>query len=455
MQKYLKEYELAKKVVKKLQDSDYIAYFAGGAVRDVIAKFDGNNDIDIATEARPDEIKTLFDNVHGVGASFGVMLVVENGVPFEVATFREDGEYSNGRHPDKIHFSTAQKDAQRRDFTINGMFLDPITDEVYDYVGGKEDLKNKIIRTIGSPDERFSEDYLRMLRAIRFAVRFDFTIESKTWDSIKKHCRNINKISAERIFTELNKMLTGKNPSKAIRMLLDTGLLKEILPEVVDMVGVEQPAEFHKHDVFDHTMEVLDNIGDNPTDVLAWSALLHDVGKPATQTFEDRIRFNNHHKKSAEITKEIFKRLRASNSLTEQVVACVENHMHFIEVQNMRVAKLKKFLSRPNIEDELNLHKADCAASHGSDENYVFLKEKLKEFEKEGTKPTPFLHGKDLIDLGLKPGRYFREILNKAYDMQLENELISRENAINWLKDNLDDIKKNYENTRKNFKNKH
>ena len=429
-----KLYQAAIPIVNRLQKAGFTTLFAGGAVRDMLHHWEGNNDIDIATVATPVEVENLFSNVHGVGESFGVMLVVEAGIPFEVATFREEGEYSNGRHPDKVIYSTPEEDAKRRDFTINGMFFDPITETIYDYVGGKEDLEKGIIRTIGKAYDRFSEDYLRMLRAIRFSVRFDFEIERETWQALCDLSHHIVDISAERVFVELNKMLIGPHPSKAIRLLQQCGLLEKVLPEVANMAGVEQPKEFHEHDVFDHTMKVLDGIGENPTEVLAWSALLHDIGKPPTQTFEDRIRFNNHHYVGAKMTEKLLRRLRVSNQLTDEITACVENHMHFISVMQMRKAKVKRFLARETIEDELNLHKADCEASHGSVENYTFLREKQIEFEAEGVKPNPILMGRDLINDGLKPGPLFGEILMESYDAQLEGEITTHEEALKWLK---------------------
>ncbi len=431
-------YQTALPIVERLQKAGYTTLFAGGAVRDMLHHWEGNNDIDIATVATPAEVEALFKNVHGVGESFGVMLVVENGIPYEVATFREEGEYSNGRHPDKVIYSTPEEDAKRRDFTINGMFFDPITETIYDYVGGQEDLKKGIIRTIGNPNDRFSEDYLRMLRAVRFSVRFDFEIEKETWQALCQLSHHITEISAERIFVELNKMLIGPNPSKAIYLLRDCGLLERVLPEVASMSGVEQPKEFHDHDVFDHTMKVLDGIGTKPTEVLAWSALLHDIGKPSTQTFEDRIRFNNHHYVGSKMAEKLLRRLRVSNQLLDEITACVENHMHFISVQQMRQAKVKRFLARETIEDELILHKADCEASHGSIDNYTFLREKQVEFEAEGVKPDPILMGRDLINDGLRPGPFFGEILTESYDAQLEGEITTHEEALVWLKTYLD-----------------
>ncbi len=435
-------YTTAVKIVTRLQDAGYTTLFAGGAVRDMIRNDSDLNDIDIATVAHPAEITALFRNVHGVGESFGVMMVVENGIPFEVATFREEGEYVDGRHPESVKYSTPDQDAKRRDFTINGMFYDPVADQLFDYVGGQEDLQRGLIRTIGNAHDRFSEDYLRMLRAIRFAVRFGFEIEPSTWDALCKLSSNITGISAERIFVELNKMLTGPNPSTAIRLLVNCGLMEQIMPEITAMIGVEQPKEYHDSDVFDHTMKVVDGIGENPSEALAWSALLHDIGKPPTQTFEDRIRFNNHHHVGAEMTEKLLARLKVSNSLKEEILACVENHMHFIAVQDMRKSKLKRFLARETIETELKLHVADCLASHGGIDNYTFLRAKQEEFAAEGVKPVALLQGRDLISAGLKPGPRFGEILTASYDAQLEGEIIDTESALLWLKNYLNTTSK-------------
>lgn len=428
------EFKLAKDIVSMLQNEGYTAYFAGGVVRDMLLKSKSVHDIDIATSATPEIIKSLFPNVHPVGESFGVMLVVSEGIPFEVATFREDGGYQNGRHPEAVSFSDPEVDALRRDFTINGMFFDPISEKVHDFVGGQEDLRSGIIRTIRTPEDRFSEDYLRMLRAVRFSARFDFPIEEATWEALCNLSHNIKGISVERIFQEISKMLEGPRASKALRLLQDCGLLQHILPEVSALLGCEQPEEFHPEgDVFEHTLLVLDNMGEEASSVALWSALLHDIGKPATQTVEDRIRFNKHHKVGGEMSDSLLRRLKVSNDFRESVVAIVENHMTFIEVQNMRLSTLKRFLGRKTIEDELRLHRADCLASNGSLENYTYLVTKQGEFDAEEIAPQPLLNGGDLIKAGLKPSPLMGQILKEAYDLQLEEVLLEREEALNWL----------------------
>jgi poly(A) polymerase len=395
----------------------------------------GGSDIDIATSAAPEDIRRLFGRTVGVGEQFGVMIVVVGGIPFEVATFRADVGIKDGRHPESVVYTDAKNDAQRRDFTINGMFYDPLADVVIDYVGGRRGIDEKTIEAIGDPEQRFNEDYLRMLRAVRFAARFGFEIEEKTFEAIRANAERIKAISVERIFTEMNKMLTGPNPGRSLELLRDTRLLRHFLPEVENMRGVEQPKEFHPEgDVFVHTVKTLSFLPENPSSALAWAALMHDVGKPVTMTVTDRIRFNNHHHAGARLAEAALKRLRASNALCEDVVMMVENHMNFMNVGKMRLSTLKKFLSRTTIREELELHKADCLSSHGDLENFYFVEEQLKTFKVEEIKPAPFVTGKDLIALGLKPGPIFGEILGEVYDLQLENTVNGREEALEVLR---------------------
>jgi poly(A) polymerase len=337
---------------------------------------DDNDDIDIATNAKPSAIASLFKKVVRVGEHFGVMIVIEKNIPFEVATFRADKGISDGRHPQEVVFSDAQTDAQRRDFTINGLFYDPVKKEILDYVNGREDSEKGIIRTISVPQLRFEEDYLRLLRAVRFAARFSFTIEPATFSALKHNAGKISCVSAERIFQELNKMVMGPNPEVAFSLLEKSGLLAVILPEIQALKGVEQPKPFHPEgDVLSHTIKTLSYLR-SPSQTLAWSALLHDIGKPATQSRTDRIRFNNHSRISAIMAKKILMRLKSSRALINTVYDCIDNHMNFINVTRMRLSTLKKFLCRPTFEDELELHRADCLASHGNIENYDFLRKK-------------------------------------------------------------------------------
>ncbi|ERP30840.1 CCA tRNA nucleotidyltransferase [Chitinivibrio alkaliphilus] len=429
------QYTMAKEIVATLQNCGYIAYFAGGCVRDMLRGQREFNDIDIATSARPDQVRAVFKRVVPVGESFGVMLVLCGKTSFEVATFRRDSSYSDGRHPDHVYFSTPQEDARRRDFTINGMYYDPLTDEIHDYIGGQKDLEKQRISTIGDAKERFAEDYLRMLRAVRFAARFSYTIDAATRDAITLLAQNITRVSAERIFQELDKMMRGPTPDIALALLDELGLLQYVLPEVAAMKGVAQPEEFHPEgDVFAHTKQVLSFLPTHPSSSLAWAALLHDVGKPPTQTFEDRIRFSGHNTVGARMAEKILRRLRGSNKLCDEVVAMIDNHMNFMHVQQMRKGKIKRFLSRPTIEEEIVLHRADCLASHGDTDNCRFLRSIQEEFREEDLRPEPLLRGKDLIALGLSPSPRFGKLLSAVYELQLEEEVETREEALAWVK---------------------
>ncbi|HEX3019233.1 MAG TPA: CCA tRNA nucleotidyltransferase [Chitinispirillaceae bacterium] len=425
-------------IVMELLRHGFQALFAGGVVRDMVM---GNNqigDIDIATNATPQTISQIFPHTIKVGEQFGVMVVVEHGIPFEVATFRSDIGIADGRHPAGVVYTDARQDALRRDFTINGLFFDPISEKLIDYVCGLKDIEQKVIRAIGDPELRFKEDYLRMLRAIRFAARFSFKIEEKTWNGIKKYGSEIVNISAERIFLEIDKILRQPHADQAILLLKECGLLQIILPEVADLIGVEQPQQFHPEgDVFTHTVLALGLLKSDSSQVLAWSVLLHDIGKPSTKTISDRIRFNNHDRVGGAMARELLKRLRASNNHIKEVEACIENHMNFKNVKQMRLATLKKLLSRETIDEELELHRIDCLASHGNLENYYYLVEKRSEIAADKLKPQPYIKGKDLIDFGLKPGPQFGEILSEIYDLQLEEKINSREQALEMMRQKI------------------
>lgn len=429
------KYRAALAIIKKLTQEGFEALFAGGFVRDMLMENTNDGDIDIATNAKPEAINKLFPHTIGVGEQFGVMIVVHQSIPFEVATFRSDIGINDGRHPANIVFTDSRHDAQRRDFTINGLFFNPISQQVIDYIDGKRDIAAGVIRAIGNPKLRFSEDYLRMLRAIRFAARFNFSIEAATWQSMSELVAKITVISVERIFTELDKMFRGPNPKNALDLLDKSGLLAHILPEVAALKGVEQPLEYHPEgDVFEHIKKALTLLPPNPSSVLAWSVLLHDIGKPPTMILADRIRFNNHDKVGSNMVKRLLKALHTSNELLEGVYACTDNHMNFVNVQKMRLSTLKKFLSRATIVEELELHRIDCLASHGQLDNYFFLQEQLATFRQETLKPDPLLHGKDLIAMGFKPGPLFSEILTAIYDLQLEETITNYPEAIAAVK---------------------
>ncbi len=425
--------ESALQIIRTLRKEGCQAYFVGGCVRDLLLK-KNPKDFDIATDAVPKRVASLFPKTVPVGAQFGVMLVIEGGESFEVATFRADKGYRDGRHPVGVRFTDAKEDALRRDFTVNGLFFDPLTRQVMDWVEGKKDLKKKIIRAIGDPKKRFMEDKLRMLRAIRFASVLGFKIEPKTFSAVKKLAKNIREVSQERVRDELVKMFTGPHPALALELLDKSGLLPEVLPEVQKMKGVRQPKAFHPEgDVFVHTKLLMKQL-ENASPVLAFGCLLHDVGKPATFRRADRIRFNGHDRVGARITEKVLERLHFSNELKDQIVACVEGHMRFKDVRSMRESTLKKFMQRQTFETELEQHRIDCLASHGDLTNWRFLKKKARQFTKEDIKPKPLINGKDLLTLGYAEGPLIGKILRTAEEAQLENKISDKEQALEFVK---------------------
>lgn len=427
----------AEKIIQKLHEAGHEALFAGGCVRDLLLGKQPK-DFDIATDAEPEEILQVFPKGDTIGAHFGVILVKENGHHFEIATFRKDGAYSDGRRPDSVTFTSAEEDAKRRDFTVNGMFSNPLNSEILDYVGGQEDLKNKILRCIGDPLQRFEEDYLRLMRAVRFATVLEFEIEPETWSAILKVAPKISQISPERIRGELDKIWLSANRVRGFDLLADSGLMAELIPEFLVLRGCEQPPQWHPEgDVYVHTRIMLGLLGPDASLPLVLSVLFHDIAKPATQTFDEadqRIRFNGHDKLGAKMTEEILRRFKYSNAVIEAAVAGVNRHMIFKDVKKMRVSKLKRFMASETFEDEMELHRVDCASSNGMLDNYEFLKEKQEEFAKEPIIPPRLITGRDLIELGLQPGPKFKEILTTAQDLQLEGSLTSREEALDWLK---------------------
>src|SRR5256714_8986291 len=423
-------------IALRLRASGHVAYYAGGCVRDLLAGT-ARKDVDIATDARPAAVQKLFPRTYAVGAHFGVIVVLENDFQFEVATFRSDGAYIDGRHPVEVHFATAEEDAARRDFTINGMFFDPEKNEVIDFVGGRADLESKLIRAIGDPAQRFAEDRLRMLRAVRFATFLDFEIDAATWDAVCASAASITEISAERIREELVRIFLSPNRARGWDLLDASGLMKIILPELDAMKGCEQPPQFHPEgDVFKHTRIMLELLPDEAALPLVFSVLFHDIGKPPTSIVDEegRIRFNGHDRIGAEMTTAIMERLRFSRAEIDATVEAVRQHMVFKDVPNMRVAKLKRFMARPTFDDELELHRVDCASSHAMLDNYEFLVKKKEEFANEPIIPPPLVRGDDLIAMGLKPGPMFKEILEAVETRQLEGGLKDREEALEWLK---------------------
>ena len=429
---------LARSIAKTLKDKGFTAYFAGGCVRDHLM---GRRpqDFDIATTAKPEEVEKIFRRTIPVGKQFGVMIVVEEEIPFEVATFRCEGGYQDGRHPTQVSFTQPEEDAKRRDFTVNGMFYDPSLEKVIDFVGGMKDLPKKVIRAIGDPEARFEEDKLRLLRAIRFASTLGFEIETKTWEALRKNASKIHEVSPERIREELVKIFTRSGAARGFMLLSESGLMKEILPEVEAMRGVKQPENFHPEgDVFEHTRLLLEHLHPPVSAILAFSALFHDIGKPKTSAIrKGRLTFYEHSEEGAKIACEIMRRLRFSNEEIDGVSECVANHMKFMDVQKMRAGKLKQFISRPYFNEEMELHRVDCTASHGMLDNLTFLQGKLKEYEHEELKPKPLVNGNDLIELGMKPGRAMKPILEELYELQLEGTHKTREEALTWLRQKI------------------
>ena len=426
----------ARSIVARLREKGHVAYFAGGCVRDLV-RGETPKDFDVATDARPEQVQALFRRTYAVGAHFGVIVVLESDFQFEVATFRSDGVYIDGRHPVDVHFSSAEEDARRRDFTINGMFYDPVAEQVIDFVGGRADLQAKLIRAIGDPEQRFAEDRLRMLRAVRFATVLGYKIDPATWQAIVNRAGSINDISAERIRDELVRIFLSPNRLRGFDLLDSSRLLGAILPELEPMRGCAQPEQFHPEgDVFQHTRLMVEMLPDEVSIPLVFSVLFHDVGKPPTATTDEtgRIRFNGHDRIGAEMTEKIMERLRFSRAEIDDTVEMVRQHMVFKDVPRMRVAKLKRFMARPTFDDELELHRVDCASSHRMMENYQFLQQKKEEFANEPIIPPPLVGGDDLIAMGLNPGPRFGEILEAVETRQLEGDFKTREEALEWVK---------------------
>jgi len=432
--------QTANTIATKLIDAGFTTYFAGGCVRDsLLGK--APKDYDIATSATPDQVLELFPGSDSIGAHFGVILVKQDGEHFEIATFRTDGSYSDSRRPDSVEFSTPEEDAGRRDFTVNGLFQHPLTDEIIDFTGGRADLEKRELKAIGVAADRFNEDALRLMRAVRFSTVLGFDIEATTWKAICDNAHLLANISVERIREEFNKILVHDNRTKGLVMLVDSGLIEHIIPQVKDLIGCEQPPQWHPEgDVYEHTKIMLDMLKDDPSLELCLSVLLHDIGKPATYTYDeadDRIRFNGHDRVGSEMAEDILRRLKYPNQVIENVCAMVANHMNFMHVTQMRTAKVKRFMARPTYEDEMELHRVDCASSNGITENYDYLRTQEEKFANEPLIPEPLLRGKDLIDAGLQPGPRFKELLNQLQTEQLEATITTRDEALEWLNNQL------------------
>ncbi|MFY9660752.1 MAG: CCA tRNA nucleotidyltransferase [Terriglobales bacterium] len=435
----------AAEIVRILRERGHRAYFAGGCVRDLLLNREPA-DYDVATDATPRQVMQIFPQTFAVGEQFGVVLVPEpkpvtdddaRRSTVEVATFRSDVGYSDGRHPDEVRFtSDPREDVLRRDFTINGMMLDPATNEILDFVGGRDDLTAGIVRAIGDPNRRFAEDKLRMLRAVRFAARFDYRIDSATMEAIQTLASQIHQVSCERVREELTKMLTEGCAQRAFQLLDATGLLREVLPEIAAMKGVAQPPQYHPEgDVFVHTLLLLEKLPAGASKTLAWGALLHDVGKPPTfRVAPDRIRFDGHVEIGVEMAAEICHRLRFSNDEADQILALVGHHMRFGQVQRMKQSTLKRFLRLPAFDEHLELHRIDCLSSHGQLDSYDYMREQLRSLPLEAIRPTPLITGRDLIEAGYEPGPRFKEVMTAVEDAQLEGRLTSREEAMEFVR---------------------
>ncbi len=428
-------------IAEALREAGHQAYFAGGCVRDLLLGLIAK-DFDVATSATPDEIVRLFPRTLQVGAHFGVILVMVDEQTVEVATFRHDGVYLDGRRPDAVRFSTdPREDVLRRDFTINGMLQEPLSGQVLDFVGGREDLAARLVRTIGEPERRFEEDKLRMLRGVRFAARLGFEIEAGTLGAMQAHAGEIGAVSNERVRDELTRMLTEGHARRAFELLQTSGLLAQVLPEVERMQGVEQPPEYHPEgDVWVHTLMLLEHLEAGCSATLAWGMLLHDVGKPATYTAPDpkragdRIRFSGHVEVGVRIAEVILGRLRFSNEDAAQVILLIQNHMRFGDVLQMKQSTLKRFLRLPRFEEHLALHKADCLSSHGKLGLYSFAKAQYESVHSEQLRPVLHLNGRDLIEAGYRPGPGFKAMLEAAEDAQLDGLLSSKNEALELVR---------------------
>ncbi len=419
----------AVEVVRRLRDRGFAAYWVGGCVRD-LEMGRGPHDYDIATSARPSEVAALFEEMVLVGARFGVVVVAVGGHHYEVSTFRAEGPYLDGRRPSRVEFVDAQADVTRRDFTINGLLHDPLTATTLDYVGGRADIALQLVRTIGNPESRFGEDRLRMLRAIRLAAELEFAVEEQTCQAIRTHAAAIGEVSAERIRDELLRVLTSAGRGRGMRLLHESGLLQVILPEVAATVGVPQPPEFHPEgDVFTHTVLALERLRD-PSHILAMATLLHDIGKPPTFSRSDRIRFSEHDAVGAEMAEAICRRLRLSGHETERIVALVRDHLRIKDLPKMRAAKAKRFLRQPDVADHLELHRADCLASHGDLSVYTWATAALAEVAAQPADHPRLVTGDDLLALGYRPGPQFKTILDYVEDARLEGRVASREAAL-------------------------
>jgi len=430
----------AEKIAAKLQAAGFAAFWVGGCVRDFLLGREPQ-DFDIATDAKPEQVEMLFSRTIPVGRKFGVIIVLEDELQFQVATFRAEADYQDGRRPEKVEFANAEADASRRDFTVNGLFYDPIAKKTFDWVGGEKDLRAKIIRTIGKPEERFGEDHLRMLRAVRFAAQLGFEIDPETFSAVQRLAPKIKAISAERIREELVKLFTPPHAARGLVLLRDSGLLLEILPELFATISCEQSPDYHPEgSVFNHICLMLEKLPVDADERLSWSVLLHDIAKPVTAEKDPatgKIHFYGHEKFGAEMAETIMRRLKFPNHDTETVVACVNHHMQFKDVQQMRKATLRRMLLRETFPLELELHKLDCLGSNGDLTHYDFCVAAAEELKKQPEIIPPLLNGNDLLALGVPSGKKIGELLHELRDKQLAEELKTSDEARAWVKGKL------------------
>ncbi len=435
--------EIATGIVQRLQGAGFSAFWVGGCVRDFLLGREPD-DYDIATSALPEEIEKLFKRTIPVGRKFGVIIVLEADHQFQVATFRAEADYQDGRHPEQVTFGDAVADARRRDFTVNGLFFDPVHKNLQDWIGGEADLRARLIRTIGSPEERFAEDHLRLLRAVRLAAQLDFEIEPKTFSALKTNAAKIREISAERIRDELIKLFSPPHAARGLELLRQSGLLEQVLPEIAATVTCEQSPDFHPEgSVFNHLVLMLKNLAPQTDPSVPWAVLLHDVAKPVTASADPgtgSIHFYGHEKVGAEMASQILLRLRFPRKQTEDIVQAVLCHMQFKDVMEMRKSTLRRLLLRPTFPLELELHRLDCLGSHGRLDIYEFLLEQTKQLEQQPEIRPPLLKGNDLIALGLEPGPVMGKLLAEIREKQLQDELKTPDQARMWAKQRVSEL---------------
>ncbi len=427
-------------IVRRLQTAGFAAYWVGGCVRDYLLGREPQ-DYDVATSAVPDQIEALFARTIPVGRKFGVIIVLENGHEFQVATFRAEADYQDGRHPEQVTFSNAQADASRRDFTVNGLFYDPVRDELHDWVGGEADLRAKLLRTIGSPDERFAEDHLRLLRAVRFAAQLDFQVEERTFAALRANAPSISTVSAERIREELMKLFRPPHAARGLDLLRDSGLLEQVLPEIAAMIHCDQSPDYHPEGtVYNHVRLMLSQLPADAPDELPWAVLLHDVAKPVTASRDPQtgsIHFYGHEKVGAEMAETLLQRLKFPRKETDAIVQAVLYHMQFKDVKDMRKSSVRRMLMRDTFPLELALHRLDCLGSHRNLDHYEFMLEQARELEHQPQIIPPLLTGSDLIALGMRPSPAMGALLAEIREKQLQDELKTSDEAREWARQKL------------------